>query len=107
MEQERQGHLHVNTGAVHLQKHLLQEDLTEDCLRDQGLLVQTMPANQELLFGSDAFMGPMGSRCVCGGIKGECSSVQRSISHLLPESVSLTLRHLTSNPQDQVGSGGK
>ena len=33
-------------GATQLQKHLLQEDLIEDCLRDQGLLVQTMPANQ-------------------------------------------------------------
>jgi hypothetical protein len=32
------------------QKHLLQEDLIEDCLTDQGLLVQTMPAKWELLF---------------------------------------------------------
>lgn len=32
------------------QKHLLQEDLVEDFLRNQGLLVQTMPANGELLF---------------------------------------------------------
>ena len=36
--------------ATQLQKHLLQEDLIEDCLKEQGLLVQTMPANQELLF---------------------------------------------------------
>jgi hypothetical protein len=42
------------------QRHLLQEDLIEDCLRDQGLLPQTMPANQELLFRRDAFLGPMG-----------------------------------------------
>lgn len=31
-------------------QHLLQEELIEDCLTDQGLLVQTMPANQKLLF---------------------------------------------------------
>jgi hypothetical protein len=49
-------------GAMQLQGHLLQEDLVEDCLRDQGLLVQTMPANQELLFRRDAFLGPMGRR---------------------------------------------
>ena len=47
-------------GPVQPQKHLLQEDLIEDCLRDQGLLVQTMPANWELLFRRDAFLGPMG-----------------------------------------------
>jgi hypothetical protein len=47
-------------GAVQLQRQLLQEDLIEDCLRDQGLLTQIMPANQELLFGRDAFLGPMG-----------------------------------------------
>ena len=41
-------------------KQLLQEDLIEDCLRDQGLLMQTMPANLELLFRGDAFLGPMG-----------------------------------------------
>jgi hypothetical protein len=38
----------------------LQEDLIEDCLRDQGLLVQIMPVNQELLFGTDTFLGPIG-----------------------------------------------
>ena len=47
-------------GRSQPQRHLLQEDLIEDCLRDQGLLVQTMPANQELLFRRDAFLGPMG-----------------------------------------------
>lgn len=40
----------------------------EDCLRDQGLLVQTMAANQELLFRRDAFLGPM--RVQVEGIKG-------------------------------------
>lgn len=47
-------------GLVQLQKHLLQEDLIENCLRDQGLLMQTMLANRELLFRRDAFLGPMG-----------------------------------------------
>jgi hypothetical protein len=41
--------------------HLLQEDLIEDYLRDQGLLVQVMPVNQELLFRIDTFSGPMGA----------------------------------------------
>jgi hypothetical protein len=31
--------------ATQLQSHLLQEDLTEDYLREQGLLMQTMTAN--------------------------------------------------------------
>ena len=47
-------------GPVQLKKHLMQEDLIEHCLRDQGLLVQRMPANWELLFRRDAFLGPMG-----------------------------------------------
>lgn len=42
-------------GARQLRTHLLLEDLIEDCQRDQGLLVQTMPANRELLFRRDAF----------------------------------------------------
>jgi hypothetical protein len=59
--------LYVNAGGGSAmggqpQMHLLQEDLIEDCLRDQGLLVQTMPANGELLFRRDAFLGPMGLR---------------------------------------------
>ena len=45
-----------------MQQHLLQEDLVEGCLRDQGLLVQAMAANQELQFRRDAFLGPMGHR---------------------------------------------
>ena len=49
-------------GAMQLQKHLLQEDLIEDCLREQGLLVQIISANQELLFnryflGTNGVMG--------------------------------------------------
>lgn len=47
-------------GLAQLQKHLLQEDLLENCLREQGLLTQTMPANRELLSRRDAFLGPMG-----------------------------------------------
>ena len=43
-----------------MQKHLLKEDLIEDCLRVQGLPAQTRPANQELLLRRDAFLGPMG-----------------------------------------------
>jgi hypothetical protein len=42
------------------QKQLLQEDLIEDCLREQELLVQTVLANQKLLFRIDTFLGPMG-----------------------------------------------
>ena len=82
------------------------EDLIEDCLREQGLLVQVTPANQELLFRIDTFLGPMWAWVE--GIKGIFINVQRaccSISHLLPESVSLTLHQLTPNPQVQVGSG--
>ena len=65
-------------GTTHLQKCLLQEDLTEDCLRNQGLLAQTMPANQELLFRRDAFLRPV------EGIKGACSSAQRSLLSVAP-----------------------
>lgn len=39
----------------------LQEDLIEDWLREQGLLVQMVPANQELLFRIDSFLEPMGA----------------------------------------------
>ena len=31
----------------------MQEDQIEDCLREQGLLVQAVPARQELLFRTD------------------------------------------------------
>ena len=41
------------------QRHLLQEDLIEDCLRDHGVLTQTMPPNVALLFRG-AFLGSMG-----------------------------------------------
>ena len=42
------------------QYHLLQEDLIEDYLRNQGLLMRTIPPNQELLFRKDAFLGQIG-----------------------------------------------
>jgi hypothetical protein len=54
-------HLYLNARAMQLQRHLLLEELMEDWLRDQGLLTQTIPANQELLFRRDAFLGPMRS----------------------------------------------
>lgn len=59
-----------------------------------------MPANQELLFRIDTFLGPM--EAWVDSIEEACSSAQMS---LLPESVSLTLGQLTPNPQGQVGSG--
>ena len=34
--------------------------LIEDCLRDQGLLIETMPVNRELLYRKDTFLGLMG-----------------------------------------------
>jgi hypothetical protein len=49
-------------GTTYLQRHLLQEDLIEDCLRDQGWLTQIMLANQELLFRRDVFLETMGCR---------------------------------------------
>jgi hypothetical protein len=94
---------------MQLQKHLLQEDLIEDCLRVQGLLVQTMPVSQELLFRRDVFLGPMGAWVE--GIKGACSSSQRSLlQHFSPAPrvcVNVTLHQLTPNPQEQVGSRGE
>ena len=53
-------HLYVNAGDAHPQRHLLQEDLIKDYLRDQELLTQTTPANWELMFRRDALLGPMG-----------------------------------------------
>lgn len=55
-KQEWQGHLCKHRGQLsQLQKHL-QEDPIEDFGRDQGLVVQTIPANRELLFGR-CFLG--------------------------------------------------
>ena len=45
-------------GLTQPQTHLLQEEVTEDCLRDQALLTHTKPANQELVFSS--FLGAEG-----------------------------------------------
>jgi len=51
-----------------------------------------MPANGKLLFRRDAFLGPM--EAWVEGVKEACSC----ISHLFPESVLLTLGHLTADP---------
>ena len=68
---------------MQLQKQLQQEDLIEDCLREQGLLVQTMPANRELLFRIDTFLEPM--EAWVEGTKGACSSAQMSLlQHFSP-----------------------
>jgi hypothetical protein len=63
-----------------------------------------MPANQELLFKRDAFLGPMGSRWrvlkeLAAVFRGACCCV----SHLFPEYVSFCGHHFTSNTQGQVG----
>ena len=55
----------------------LQEDLIEVCLRQQGLLVQIMPAYQDLLFRINIFLEPM--EAWVEGIKGACSSAQMSL----------------------------
>jgi hypothetical protein len=55
----------------------LQEDLIVDCLREQGLLVQIMPDNQEVLLRVDNFLEPMGAWME--GIKRACSSAQMSL----------------------------
>jgi len=67
-----------------------------------------MPANQELLFRRDAFLGLMG----CGwrvlrGLAVVFRGAHCRASHLFPESVSLVQGHLTSNCQGQVGLGSK
>jgi hypothetical protein len=45
---------------MHPQRHLLQEEQIENCLRDHRLPIQTMPAKLELLFRSNAFLRAMG-----------------------------------------------
>ena len=92
-----------------LQKHLLQEDLTEDCLRDQGLLAQTMPANQELLFKRDAFLGPLG--VWVEGIKEAYSSAQinllRQCFSLAPGVCVIDCVPTRPQPPRALGSGGE
>ena len=58
----------METLGLHNCKAPPAEDLIEDCLRDQGLLKETMLANQELLFRRDPFWGTNGARVE--GIKG-------------------------------------
>ena len=88
---------------MQLQRHLLQEDLFEDCLRDQGLLMQTLPVNWELLLRRDAFLKTMGHGWRVLKEIVEYSDVLTVFSHLLQESVLLIPCHLISNPQGQVG----
>ena len=81
------------------QRHLLQEDLIEDFLRDQGLLTQTMPANWDLLFRRDAFWGPMGHKWkVLKELAAEFRETFCGISHLLRRVCVIDSAHLTSNP---------
>ena len=51
-------------GAGQPPRHLLQNDLIEDCPRDQRLLMQAMIANWEQLFRRDALLG----QWVAGGV---------------------------------------
>jgi hypothetical protein len=63
-----------------------------------------MPANQELLFRKTALLEPVEHRW---RVLKELAAVLRRVCHctsyLLPESVSFTLCHLTSNPKDGEG----
>jgi hypothetical protein len=59
-----------------MQRHLLPEDLIEDCPKDQGLLSQTMPAKWELLFRRDVSLGPI---AWVEGIKEASSIIQMSL----------------------------
>ena len=81
-------------GGSHSHKSLPQEDLMEIRL----------PTNQELLLKKRWFLGTNGAWVE--GIKGLAAVLKWaccSISHLLLESVSLTLHTLTPSPQEQVG----
>ena len=87
-------------------KQLLQEDLIEDCLREQGLLVHTKPTNQSCLLEE---VHPWSQQSPVGNIKGASSSGQRAcccLSCLLLKTLFLILGHLISNPQGQVGQQG-
>ena len=43
-------------------KELHQDNLIEDCLREQVLLSLPMSANQKLLYGRNAFLGTLGHK---------------------------------------------
>jgi hypothetical protein len=55
------GHLYVTVKGLCSQKPSPEGGPNQDCLGDQGVLAQTTPANQELLFRRDAFLGPIGN----------------------------------------------
>ena len=80
-------------------RHLLQEDLIEDFVRDCGLLTQPVPANQELLFRKDAFLGTIGWRA----LKELVAVSSMSASHLLPESVPFFVTNSNSPRASRVG----
>ena len=78
----------------------LQEDLIEDCLREQGLMVQKkkkkkkkQPDNQELLLSVDTFLEPMGMKIE--DTKEACSSAPVSC-----------LQHFSHAPQICVVDSG-
>jgi hypothetical protein len=58
-----------------------------------------MPANQELLFRRDAFLGPMEWMV----LKELAAARLLYIFHLLPESMPLILCHLTLTPKNKKG----
>jgi hypothetical protein len=59
-----------------------------------------MPANWELLFRRDAFLGTM-------GLRRRVLKELAAVSHLLLESLLLTLCHFKSYPQEQVESSSR
>lgn len=94
-------------GAMQLQRHLLQDDLIEDCLRDLGLLTQTVPANLGTALQKRCFLWTNEGQV--DSIKGACISVQISLlGHFSPVSRICVIDSSTSSPpipkgrQDQV-----
>lgn len=91
------------TSAPNRQRFFLEEDLIEDFWRNEGLLVQTMPAKQELLLRRNDSLWPMGHgwrvlKELAATFRPACCS----ISPLLLESLSLIPPYLTSNSQEAV-----
>lgn len=92
-------------GTMLPQRQLLQENLIEDDLRDQGLLTDRARQSGTVVW-KRYLLGTNETRVE--GIKGAFSSVHKSLllhSHLFPESVPLILCHLFSNSQGLVGLG--
>ena len=95
-------------GTTQPQRHLLQENHIEVCLRDQWLLMQTMPANQEPVFRRAAFLRAVEQ---WWRVLKELGAVFRqacySVSQLFLASLLLTHCHLIFNLQGQLESGRK